>query len=96
MPCYELGSNVMISMNKEDNWAPHKTKFTSRFLKDFFAGLGIEFSFSKMYQPKWMEKQRGKIQSLRILRMYVTYHPNKWEEYLPLVEFSYNNGYKNL
>jgi len=29
-----------------------------------------------------------------ILRMHVIHHPKKWEEYLPLVEFSYNNGYQ--
>jgi hypothetical protein len=29
-----------------------------------------------------------------MLRMYVMHHPKKWEDYLPLVEFSYNNGYQ--
>jgi len=24
------------------------------------------------------------------------HHPKKWEEYLPLVEFTYNNGYHEL
>jgi hypothetical protein len=28
-----------------------------------------------------------------MLRMHVMHQPKKWEEYLPLVEFSYNNGY---
>jgi len=30
-----------------------------------------------------------------MLRMYVIYKPSKWEEYLHLVEFSYNNGYQS-
>jgi hypothetical protein len=29
-----------------------------------------------------------------MLRMHVMHQPKKWEEYLPLVEFSYNNGYQ--
>ena len=28
-----------------------------------------------------------------ILRMCLMHHPKKWEEYLPLVESAYNNGY---
>jgi hypothetical protein len=29
-----------------------------------------------------------------MLRMHVMHQPKQWEEYLPLVEFSYNNGYQ--
>jgi hypothetical protein len=29
-----------------------------------------------------------------ILRMYVMDKPSKWEDYLHLVEFAYNNGYQ--
>ena len=29
-----------------------------------------------------------------MLRMYVMHHQWKWEEYLPLVEFSYKNDYQ--
>ena len=29
-----------------------------------------------------------------MLHMYVTTKPNKWEDYLHLVEFAYNNGYQ--
>ena len=29
-----------------------------------------------------------------MLRMYVRDHPKKWEEYMHLVEFAYNNHYK--
>jgi hypothetical protein len=29
-----------------------------------------------------------------MLRMHVMHQPKKWEDYLPLVEFSYNNGYQ--
>ena len=29
-----------------------------------------------------------------LLRIYVKDHPGKWEDYLHLVEFAYNNNYK--
>jgi hypothetical protein len=29
-----------------------------------------------------------------MLRMHAMHQPKKWEDYLPLVEFSYNNGYQ--
>jgi hypothetical protein len=29
-----------------------------------------------------------------MLRMHVMHQPKKWEDYLPLVEFAYNNGYQ--
>jgi hypothetical protein len=29
-----------------------------------------------------------------ILRMYLMEKPSKWEDYLNLVEFAYNNGYQ--
>ena len=29
-----------------------------------------------------------------MLRMHVMHQTKKWEDYLPLVEFSYNNGYQ--
>ena len=31
-----------------------------------------------------------------MLRMYVRDHPKKWEDYLHLVEFAYNNHYHDL
>jgi hypothetical protein len=29
-----------------------------------------------------------------MLRMHVMHQPKKWEDYLPLIEFAYNNGYQ--
>jgi hypothetical protein len=29
-----------------------------------------------------------------MLRMHVIHQPKKWEDFLPLVEFTYNNGYQ--
>jgi len=30
-----------------------------------------------------------------MLRIYVMHQQRKWEEYIPLAEFSYNNGYED-
>ena len=51
-------------------------------------------NFSTTYHPE----SHGKIERANqvieyMLRMYVTNKPSKWEDYLHLVEFSYNNGY---
>ena len=70
-------------------------KFTSRFRKDLFAGLGIKLDFNTTYHPQ----TDGKIKRVNkifkdMLRMYLMDQHKKSKEYLPLVEFSYNNGYK--
>jgi hypothetical protein len=31
-----------------------------------------------------------------MLRMHAMHHPKKWEEYLPPIEFSYNNEYQEV
>ena len=68
-------------------------KFTSNFLKGFFADLGTKLNFSTAYHPQ----TDGKIERVNqvlgdMLCMYVMDKPTKWEDYLHLVEFSYNNG----
>eukprot|EP00253_Pinus_taeda_P034821 PITA_34821 len=49
----------------------------------------------------WLRKILKDLQTERVnriledmLRMYVMHHQRIWEVYLPLVEFSYNNGYQ--
>ena len=69
-------------------------KFTSKFWKELFAGLGTKLAFSTTYHPK-TDGQTERVNRILedMLRMYVTHQQRKWEEYLPLVEFTYNNGY---
>jgi hypothetical protein len=60
-----------------------------------FKGFGTNLNFNIAYHPKL----DGKIERVSeiiedILRMYVMDKPSKWEDYLHLVEFSYNNGYQ--
>ena len=58
--------------------------------------MGTEFSFSTTYHPQTIgqtERVNGILEDM--LRMYVMHQQWKWEEYLPLVEFAYNNDYPN-
>eukprot|EP00253_Pinus_taeda_P030645 PITA_30645 len=69
-------------------------KFTSKFW-ELISGLGTELTFITAYHLQ----TDGKIERVNRLledklRMYVMHHQMKWEEYLPLVEFAYNNGYQ--
>jgi hypothetical protein len=71
------------------------TKFTSNFWRGLFKGFGTNMNFSTTYHPQ----SDGKIERVNqviedMLRMYVMDKPSKWEDYLHLVEFSYNNGYQ--
>lgn len=69
-------------------------KFTSRFLKELFVGLGIEFAFITTYHLQ-TDGQIERVNKILedMLRMYFMHQQRKWEEYMPLVEFAYNNGY---
>ena len=71
------------------------TKFTSNFWKSLMAGLETKLLFSTAYHPQ----TDGQIEILNqiieeMLRMHVMHQPKKWEDYLPLVEFTYNNDYQ--
>jgi hypothetical protein len=48
-----------------------------------------------MYHPESYGQTKRLNQVIKyMLRMYVMDKPSKWEDYLHLVEFSYNNGYQ--
>jgi hypothetical protein len=69
--------------------------FTSKLWKGLFKVFGTNLNFSTTYHPEY----DGKIERVNqviedMLRMYVMDKPSKWEDYLHLVEFSYNNGYQ--
>jgi hypothetical protein len=72
-------------------------KFTSSFWKELFAGLNTNLNFSMSYHPQMDGHTKRTNQIIEdILHMYVRTKLNKWEDYLHLVEFPYNNGYQNL
>jgi hypothetical protein len=70
-------------------------KFTSNFWKGLFKGIGTSLNFSTTYHPE-SDGQTERVNQVieDMLRMYVMDKPSKWEDYLHLVEFAYNNGYQ--
>ena len=71
------------------------TKFTSNFWKSLMASLETKLLFSTAYHPQTDGQIERVNQILEdMLRMHVMHQPRKWEDYLPLVEFAYNNGYQ--
>jgi hypothetical protein len=70
-------------------------KFTSAFWKELFAGINTNLNFSMSYhlQTDGHTKRTNQIVE-DMLCMYIRTKPNKWEDYLHLVEFAYNNGYQ--
>jgi len=69
-------------------------KFTSAFWKTLFTDLGTQLNFSTAYHPQ-TDGQTERVNQVveDMLRAYVMQQPTRWEEYLHLVEFAYNNGY---
>ena len=72
------------------------TKFTSNFWKSLFVNLGTKMNFSTTCHPQTDGKTERVNRILEdMLHMYVMDKPTKWEDYLQLVEFAYNNGHKH-
>jgi hypothetical protein len=70
-------------------------EFTSKFWKSLMAGLESKLLFSTAYHPQTDGQIERVNQILKdMLRMHVMHQPRKWEDYLPLVEFAYNNGHQ--
>ena len=57
-------------------------------------GFDSSLNMSTAYHPQ-TDGQTERVNQVieDMLRMYVMDHPSKWEDYLHLVEFAYNNGY---
>ena len=70
-------------------------KFITAFWKGLFGGMGTKLNFSTAYhtQTDGQTKRRHHILE-DMLRMYVMDRLSKWEYYLHLVKFSYNNSYQ--
>ena len=71
-------------------------KFTTTFWKGLFGGMGTKLNFSTAYHPQTDGQTERTNQILEnMLRMYVINRPSKWEDYLHLAEFAYNNIYQS-
>jgi hypothetical protein len=59
-----------------------------------FKGFRTNLNFSTAYHPE-SDRQAKRVNRVieDMLRMYVMDKPSRWEDYLNLVEFAYNNGY---
>jgi hypothetical protein len=64
--------------------------FTGRFWTSFQEALGTQLNFSTAYHPEADRQTERMNQTLEdMLCMYVMDQQNCWEEFLPLVEFTY-------
>ena len=69
--------------------------FTSRFWKELWSTLGTRLNFSTVFYPQTDGQFERVIQVLEdMLRGCVLDFPKSWDRYIPLIEFSYNNGYR--
>jgi hypothetical protein len=69
--------------------------FTRRFWTSFQEALGTQLNFSIAYHPKKDAQTKQTKQILEdMLCVYVMEKHKHWEEFLPLVEFTYNNSYQ--
>jgi hypothetical protein len=69
--------------------------FTSNFRKLLFKGFATNLDLCTTYNIESDGKIERSNQVIEdMLRMYVMENPSKCEDYLHLVEFSYNNGYQ--
>ena len=60
-----------------------------------FKGLDNKLNFSTAYHPQTDGQTKRVIQVLEnMLQMFVRDYHKKWEDYLHLVEFAYNNHYQ--
>ena len=68
-------------------------RFTEHFWKSFQKAMGTRLTMSIAFHPKTDGRSERTIQVLEdMLRACVLDHQGSWEEYLPLVEFAYNNS----
>ena len=68
-------------------------KFTSKFWKTLFKTLGTTLSMSTSFHPQ-TDGQTERVNRIleEVLRAYVNYKQDNWDEYLSIAEFAYNNS----
>jgi transposase InsO family protein len=69
-------------------------RFTSRFWRSLHEAMGMKLTFSTAFHPQTDGQTERTIQTLEdMLRLCVLDFKGSWIQYLPLVEFAYNNSY---
>ena len=67
-------------------------QFVLNFMKELCLCLGIEQNPSTAYHPQTDDQTEQINQEIKqYLRLYISYYQDDWVEWLPLVEFAYNN-----
>jgi transposase InsO family protein len=70
-------------------------QLVSKFWEEFHKSLGTKLLHSSAYHPQTSGQTERINQILEdMLRACVLEFPQKWDDYLPLAEFSYNNNYQ--
>jgi transposase InsO family protein len=70
-------------------------QFVSKFWSKLYKSLGTKLLHSLTYHPQTSGQTERVNQILEhMLRACVLKFPQKWDNCLPLVEFSYNNSYQ--
>ena len=68
-------------------------RFTSHFWKTVFTLLGTQLNMSTAFHPQTDGQSERAFRTLQqMLRAFVNPRQNDWSEYLPLLEFAYNNS----
>ena len=69
------------------------SKFTSHFWQTLFKQLGTKTAISTAFHPQTDGQTERLNRTLEeMLKAYVTYKQDQWDEYLPAAEFAYNNS----
>ncbi|MCO5594877.1 hypothetical protein L7F22_048912 [Adiantum nelumboides] len=67
-------------------------RMTSLFWRGLFENMGTTLKFSSSFHPQTDgQSEEANSTVLDLLKCYVSEHKGKWEQYLPLVEYAYNN-----
>ncbi len=81
------------SWHATDHHLGQGSQFISHFWQTLFRHLGTRVSLTTAYHPQsngLTERVNGTL--LETLRIFAAQEPLKWDQYLSLVEFSYNNA----
>ncbi|MCO5575774.1 hypothetical protein L7F22_029579 [Adiantum nelumboides] len=67
-------------------------RMSSLFWRGLFENMGTTLKFSSSFHPQTDgQSEEANSTDLDLLKCYVSEHKAKWEQYLPLVEYAYNN-----
>src|SRR5215469_6394837 len=67
-------------------------QYHSRFMKELYRLLGVEANYTTAYHPRTNGQTERLNQEIEVyLRLFINYHQNDWHEWLPLMEFVYND-----